>query len=162
MHVVCRLAGAVAPVVNADWFIAEQIKSRTLLSSNDNARLVAQQLGNTYFLVCLIGLAILNTTSELRVVNAYLWACWIADITHVGLTAYALGWDRSVAVGDWNAMTWGNVGFTVTHSTWAVLVGCEVSMLTWSQVFLFLMRTCYFLGLFRGGRQAITKAKKMS
>lgn len=39
----------------------------------------------------------------------------IADITHVGLTCWGLGYERAVDVATWNAVTWGNVGFTVSH-----------------------------------------------
>jgi hypothetical protein len=76
--------------------------------------LVAQQLGNCYFLAFLVALAVLYTTAELAVVRNYLRALWIADITHVGLTLYALGYERSVNVAGWNATTWGNVGITVS------------------------------------------------
>lgn len=38
----------------------------------------------------------------------------IADVTHVGLTCWGLGYERAVDVAAWNAVTWGNVGFTVS------------------------------------------------
>ena len=79
----------------------------------DQARIVAQQLGNAYGLLFMVGIAVLYTGTELKVVRNYLVALLIADIGHVGLTIAALGPDRFAAVGDWNAMTWGNVGFTV-------------------------------------------------
>ncbi|KAK7751076.1 hypothetical protein SLS62_006905, partial [Diatrype stigma] len=107
------LAGALGAFANADWFIASQIApSSTTTTYDENARLVALQLGNTYGLLFLAGAAVLWTTSELRVVRAYLAACWLADISHVGLTCWLLGRERAVAVAAWNAVTWGNVGFT--------------------------------------------------
>ncbi|KAI1162915.1 hypothetical protein F5B18DRAFT_652178 [Nemania serpens] len=125
---VSLVAGCLGPLVDADWFIASQIDGVLLpASSSDNARLVALQLGNTYGLLFLIGVAVLYTTNELRVVRNYLVALLIADITHVGLTCWGLGYERAVDVAAWNAVTWGNVGFTI---------------------FLALTRTGYLLGLF--------------
>lgn len=78
-----------------------------------NSRLVAMQLGNLYLLLCMVGLAVLSSTSEIKVVRNYLVALWIADISHIALTWHALGHDNFVDVTGWNAMTWGNVGATV-------------------------------------------------
>lgn len=80
---------------------------------NENNVVVALQLGNLYLLMAFIGLGILNTTSEVKVVKAYLFALWLGDIGHVGISAYALGVDRLLKPQDWNAMTQGNVAFTV-------------------------------------------------
>ncbi|KAI0401557.1 hypothetical protein F4802DRAFT_600890 [Xylaria palmicola] len=123
------VAGCLGPLVDADWFIASQIASAGagLPASSDNARLVALQLGNAYGLLFLVGVAVLYTTTELKVVRNYLVALLIADITHVGFTCWGLGYQRVVDVAGWNAVTWGNVGFTV---------------------FLGLTRTAYLLGLF--------------
>lgn len=81
---------------------------------DDNAKLVALQLGNTYGLVFLIATAVLYTTSEIKVVRNYLIACWLADISHVYVCYHVLGWARFVDVASWNSMTWGNVGVTVS------------------------------------------------
>lgn len=67
----CRLSG---PLVDADWFIASQIDTAALPASSENARLVALQLGNAYGLLFLVGVAVLYTTSELKVVRNYLVA----------------------------------------------------------------------------------------
>lgn len=40
----------------------------------------------------------------------------IADISHVGVTCWMLGYDKTLDVASWNAVTWGNVGFTVSFS----------------------------------------------
>lgn len=81
---------------------------------DDNAKLVALQLGNTYGLVFLIATAVLYTTSEIKVVRNYLVACWLADISHVYVCYHVLGWARFVDIATWNSMTWGNVGATVS------------------------------------------------
>jgi hypothetical protein len=103
----------------------------------------------------MLGVAVLFTSTELKVVRNYLWALWIADLGHVGLTAYLLGYDRFMAVGNWNAMTWGNIGATVrsTESTFIV------DPLTCLQTFLCLTRTAYLLGLF-GETRPVTSLKK--
>ncbi|KAK9420904.1 hypothetical protein SUNI508_00995 [Seiridium unicorne] len=121
------IAGAVAPFISPDWFIEEQISTTTTVTHSDNSRLVALQLGNAYGLLFMLGVAVLYTTSELKVVRNYLWALWIADLGHIAFTAYLLGYDRFTAVGEWNAMTWGNVGATA---------------------FLCLTRSAYLLGMF--------------
>ncbi|KAI0475781.1 hypothetical protein GGR56DRAFT_639597 [Xylariaceae sp. FL0804] len=132
------IAGALGPLIDADWFIAGQIAPpsssglQSLCSYSDNARLVALQLGNAYGLLFMVGVAVLYTTTELRVVRNYLVALWIADIGHVGLTCWLLGYDRTVDVGSWNAVTWGNIGFTAL---------------------LCLTRTAYLLGFFGPGDQ---------
>lgn len=79
--------------------------------------MLSLQLGNLYFLLCLLGLFILNTTTEARVVHAYVWALWIGDIGHVAATAWVMGYDAFVNVGSWNAMAYGNIGATVVLFT---------------------------------------------
>lgn len=88
---------------------------------------LALQLGNCYGLLGLMGTFIMNATSEVAVVRAYLRALWLGDIGHTGVTMWALGWDGALAWRDWNAMAWANVGFTVL---------------------LFVCRSLYFLGAF--------------
>lgn len=76
----------------------------------------------------------------MRVVKAYLWALWLGDIGHVGLTLFAMGWKGTLDVGKWNAVIWGNIGVTG---------------------FLFVMRSLYFAGVFGGGiQEGKTKDKK--
>ncbi|OTB02873.1 hypothetical protein M426DRAFT_322294 [Hypoxylon sp. CI-4A] len=136
------IGGFLGPFIDPDWFIDSQLDNpdaSSLAPRDDNARLVALQLGNTYGLLFLLGVAVLYTTTELKVVRNYLIALWIADISHVGVTCWLLGYDRTLDVGSWNAVTWGNVGFTA---------------------FLCLTRTAYLLGLFGPDRQVITASKK--
>ncbi|GAP90188.1 hypothetical protein SAMD00023353_4200300 [Rosellinia necatrix] len=134
------IAGCLGPLVDADWFIASQIDGAASQTSSENARLVALQLGNAYGLLFLVGVAVLYTTSELRVIRNYLVALLIADSTHVGLTCWGLGYERAVDIAGWNAVTWGNVGFTV---------------------FLGLTRTAYLLGLFGPDKTAQASKKKL-
>ncbi|OAA61595.1 hypothetical protein SPI_04454 [Niveomyces insectorum RCEF 264] len=108
------LAGCVPALFATNWFVREQLAEAPRAVLSDHARLVAQQLGNAYGLLFMVGVAVLYTTTELTVVRNYLVALLIADVGHVGLTAVTLGADRFAAVGEWNAMTWGNVGFTVS------------------------------------------------
>ncbi|KAI1819955.1 hypothetical protein F4861DRAFT_524993 [Xylaria intraflava] len=134
------VAGCLGPVVNTDWFIASQTNNPLLASpSDDNARLVARQLGNAYGLLFLVGVAVLYTTTEITVVRNYLVALLIADITHVSLTIHALGYERTTDVAAWNPVTWGNIGFTV---------------------FLGLMRTAYLLGFFGPDTQVARASPK--
>ncbi|KAI0975831.1 hypothetical protein F4678DRAFT_418693 [Xylaria arbuscula] len=137
------VAGCLGPLIDADWFIASQIDNPATplgSSESENARLVALQLGNAYGLLFLVGVAVLYTTTELRVVRNYLVALLIADITHVGLTCWGLGYERAVDIAAWNAVTWGNVGFTA-------LLG--------------LTRTAYLLGLFGPDKHVRTSKKEL-
>lgn len=68
-------------------------------------------------LLALLGVFILNTTTEARVVHAYIWALLIADIGHVVATYTVMGNTAFVDIYNWNAMTWGNVGATVALFT---------------------------------------------
>ncbi len=117
------IGGCVPALFLTDWFIAEQFSDPAAAAAavpaanaNANARLVAQQLGNAYGLLFMVGVAILYTTTELRVVRNYLVALLLADVGHVGLTMAAIGPEQFAAVRAWNAMTWGNVGFTACLS----------------------------------------------
>jgi hypothetical protein len=110
------VAGSVAAIFSPEWFISQQIDEALPASTTESNLLVAQQLGNCYLLAFFVALAVLYTTSEPPVVRNYLKALWLADISHVGLTMYALGYERSVAFTDWNLTTWGNIGITVSWS----------------------------------------------
>ena len=82
-------------------------------------------------LLALLGFFILNTTTDVRVVKAYIVALAIADIGHLAPTMWMLGWERSVAVHNWNKMAWGNIGATL---------------------FLFVTRVAFLAGFFRQKR----------
>ena len=61
----------------------------------------------------LLGLGILNTTNEPAVVHAYVWALWVADLSHMGVTAYVMGWQGALDWPRWGWVMWGNLGFVV-------------------------------------------------
>ncbi|KAI6777860.1 uncharacterized protein J7T54_002758 [Emericellopsis cladophorae] len=106
------VAGFLGVVIDPAWFIAEQIPNAGVVPVNDNNMLVAWQLGNLYLLMAFMGIGILCTTSEAKVVRGYLTALWLGDIGHVAFTAYALGLETLKRPQEWNAMTRGNITFT--------------------------------------------------
>lgn len=73
----------------------------------------SSRLGNIYLLLAMVGIAVLWTTTEPKVVRNYVIALWLADIGHVGVTAYATPYEKLIDVSNWNAMAWGNIGATV-------------------------------------------------
>ncbi|KAH7358143.1 hypothetical protein B0T11DRAFT_100304 [Plectosphaerella cucumerina] len=115
------VAGFIGVVADPDWFIAEQAPITAPLVSSVHARVVALQLGNLYLLMAMVGLAVLSTTSEVKVVRNYIIALWIADLGHIFACWLAMG-DAFFDVARWNAMAWGNVGMTLflclTRSGW--------------------------------------------
>lgn len=117
--------------------------------------MVAWQLGNLYLLMAFMGLFILRTTSEVEVVKAYLLALWLGDIGHIGFTAFGLGGERLMNMSEWNAVTHGNLPFTVSAT-----LSCMSPVKLPHQAFLFLTRSAYFLGLFGPDRQAVFPLKK--
>ena len=112
---------------------------------DDNSRLVALQLGNCYGLLFLAAVAVLYTTTELKVVRNYLIALWVADIGHIAVCYVGLGLERFVDVASWNSMTWGNVGVTVSGVS---LEELEAWLADGFEAFLCLTRTAYLLGFF--------------
>lgn len=61
----------------------------------------------------MIGVAVLYTTTEPKVVRNFLIACAIADVGHVYVTYAVMGGKAFFDLGNWNAMAWGNVGVTL-------------------------------------------------
>ncbi|KAH7020030.1 hypothetical protein EDB80DRAFT_214639 [Ilyonectria destructans] len=136
------VAGFLGAIADPAWFVAEQIPQTEPVVITENSVVLALELGNLYLLLAFIGLAVLNTTSEIKVVRAYLVALWLGDIGHILFSSYGLGKDMLLNPAEWNAMAWGNVAMTV---------------------FLLLMRSAYFLGLFGPDRvPAAAAAKKMT
>jgi hypothetical protein len=100
-------------MVSPEWFIESQIADSSPAPLTENHRMIALQLGNLYALLGMVGVGVLSATTEAKVVRNYLIALWIADIGHIGITAYIMGYERSIDVVNWNSMTWGNIGVTV-------------------------------------------------
>lgn len=90
----------------------------------------------------MLGVFILNTTTEARVVHAYIIALAIADIGHVGACFYIMGLEPGLDWRNWNPMAMGNIGATVV---------------------LFVCRCSYMLGLFGKDRKVVAgKGEKHS
>jgi hypothetical protein len=115
---------------------------------------VTWQLGNLYLLLGFLGIAILSTTNETKVVRAYLIALWLGDVGHIGFSSYGLGWDMLMSLPKWNATTWGNIAMTVSHRNKFRAAGRFDYLLKLSQLFLFFTRTAYLTGLF--GKEIVT------
>jgi hypothetical protein len=113
MYVLNRLAGAVAPFLSTEWFVAEQLPLSALGPLSANSRMVALQLGNIYLLLAMVGIAVLYSTTEPRVVRNYVIALLIADIGHVAVTCWVMDYESLIDIANWNAMAWGNIGVTV-------------------------------------------------
>lgn len=109
------LAGWLPAASAPAWFMGEQLPGALRIEhATAHSLVVTRQLGNCYLLAFLVAIAVLYSTSEIKVVRNYLVALWIADITHVLTTALALGYEGTVQVRGWNATTWGNIGATVS------------------------------------------------
>ncbi|KKA27962.1 hypothetical protein TD95_001208 [Thielaviopsis punctulata] len=123
------VAGSFAATFTSASFIDEQIPAQAYSGHtlSPASHVVAQQLGNMYMLSALVGIALFTTVSEVRALKAYLAALWVADIGHLVVTMYGLGWEGTIDYASWNALTWGNIGATG---------------------FLCLTRTIYLLGFF--------------
>jgi hypothetical protein len=104
----------VGPFISPEWFISEQIAHTPLTAVTDGAKMIAYQLGNIYLLLAMVGIAVLYTTTEVKVARNYVVALWLADIGHVGITCYVMGYERTIDIAKWNAMAWGNIGATVS------------------------------------------------
>ncbi|KAH7304900.1 hypothetical protein B0I35DRAFT_484096 [Stachybotrys elegans] len=134
------VAGFLGAVLDPVWFAEQQLPhDAPLTTSRNTAVTLALLLGNLYLLLAFIGLAVLTTTSEPVVVRAYLVALWLGDIGHVAFSMYSLGWEQAMDPAGWNSMAWGNIGFTV---------------------FLFTVRSLYFLGSFGPGAPAASAKPK--
>lgn len=110
------MSGFIGAIWDPAWFVAEQLPQKLIVPASEHSIVMAQQLGNMYLLMCFVGLAVLMTTSEIKVVRSYLFALWLGDIGHLAFTCLALGKEQVMQPLAWNALTWGNVGFTV--SSW--------------------------------------------
>jgi hypothetical protein len=66
-------------------------------------------------LLCMVGVAVLYTTTEAKVVRNYVVALLLADIGHVAITCYIMPYEKLIDIGTWNPMAWGNIGVTVDN-----------------------------------------------
>lgn len=107
-----RVAGSLAPLYDLEGFIAGQTPHPDPPTTHPSSVALALQLANLYSLMFLVGVGVLHSTTEPKVVRNYLVGLAIADVGHVYATYLAMGWDAFVDVGAWNALTWGNIGAT--------------------------------------------------
>lgn len=61
----------------------------------------------------MVGVAVLYTTTEPKVVRNYAIALWLADIGHVAVTCWVMEYEALIDIANWNVLTWGNIGATV-------------------------------------------------
>lgn len=101
------------------------------------------RLGNIYLLLAMVGIAVLYTTTEPKVVHNYVIALWLADIGHVAVTCWVMEYEKLIDVANWNVLTWGNIGATVS-----IISEIMNPQLIRHKVGLFTVRTAYLLGLF--------------
>lgn len=135
------MAGFLGAVKDPVWFVTEQVPHKAVSATTvtENSIVLAWQLGNLYLLMAFMGLFVLNSASEVKVVRSYLWALWLGDIGHVAFSCYGLGKDRMMHPWEWNALAWGNIVFTA---------------------WLFSMRSAYFLGIFGPDKPIVSTRKK--
>jgi hypothetical protein len=122
------VAGFFGPMISPEWFLAEQIAGSPQQGITRNAQMVVYQLANIYLLMALVGIGVLYTTTESRVVRNYLIALAIGDLGHVGITYYVIEHEKAIDIANWTSVTWGNIGFTVGS---IVLVAQSAGLLTW-------------------------------
>lgn len=128
----CRAAGWVGTISDPRFVVASQHPdAHTPEELPVGTLMVTEQLGNLYLLMAFIGVAVLYSTSEPKVVRNYFVALALGDVGHLYMTYLGLGQANFVNVTQWNAMAWGNIGFTA---------------------FLLLNRVVYLLGLFGSAR----------
>lgn len=112
------VAGWFSPTFSTEYFVNSQLPSTspTLVwatSTWPTTQVLALQLGNVYGLLAMIGIAVLYSTTEPKVVRNFLIACAIADVGHVYVTYAVMGGKAFFDLGQWNAMAWGNIGVTL-------------------------------------------------
>ena len=110
-------AGFYGAVLDTSNFVSAPVASSISASGpyivTPESRILALQLGNMFSLVGLIGIGVLYSTVEPKVVRNYLLACAIGDVGHVYFTYVCMGYAAIVDVKAWDALTWGNIGFTL-------------------------------------------------
>ncbi|RAK96545.1 uncharacterized protein BO80DRAFT_416498 [Aspergillus ibericus CBS 121593] len=118
------LSGTIYPHLSPTSFIISQIPTNPDPTSTitPSSLSLAYQLSNIYFLLAILGICLLHTTSEPRVIKYYLGCLAVADVTHILAVGWGMGKQRFVDWGGWNALTWGNVGVTGGLFVFRVLV----------------------------------------
>ncbi|KAJ5885142.1 hypothetical protein N7495_009652 [Penicillium taxi] len=133
------VCGSLAPIFDLQGFIAGQTPQALAPKAHPSSTALAYQLANLYSLLFLVGVAVLHTSTEPRVVRNYLIGLAIADVGHVYATYLGMGWSSFANVQGWNALTWGNIGITG---------------------FLFVNRILYLLGIFGDSKASKLQDKR--
>jgi len=112
---IALVAGYLSPMLDTSGFVNSQLPttSVTTISPTATNRILALQLGNVYGLLAMVGVGILYTTTEAKVVRNFMLACACADIGHLYVTYTVMGYADFVDIKGWNAMGWGNIGVTL-------------------------------------------------
>ncbi|EGC41647.1 conserved hypothetical protein [Histoplasma capsulatum var. duboisii H88] len=108
------VAGCYFAIFNTTNFVAGQTpkaSSPTELSLSTQA--IAYQLGNIFLLLATVGVAVLYSTSEPKMVRNYLIVLAIADLGHIFSVYWCIGFRDLINVWEWNDLLWGNVGASV-------------------------------------------------
>ena len=108
------VAGFFGPILDTENFVKSQLPSAsaTPIWPAATTRILALQLGNVYGLLGMIGVGVLYTTTEPKVVRNFLLACAVADVGHLWATCAVMGQKDFLDVMNWNTMGWGNIGIT--------------------------------------------------
>jgi hypothetical protein len=106
------LGAYVSATLSTSVFASAQLPRLLANPFTPTTRLLALQLGNVYGLLALIGVAILYTTAEPKVVRNFLIACAIGDVGHLAVTCHVMGHREFLDLRDWNYMAWGSIGVT--------------------------------------------------
>lgn len=85
---IALVAGYLSPLLDTTGFVNSQLPTTSVTKTSLTAtnRILALQLGNLYGLLFMVGIGVLYTTTEVRVVRNYLLACAIADVGHLYAT----------------------------------------------------------------------------
>ncbi|KAL9071071.1 MAG: hypothetical protein Q9161_004410 [Pseudevernia consocians] len=112
---IALVAGYLSPLLDTTGFVNSQLPATSVSTTSPTAtnRILALQLGNVYGLLAMVGVGVLYTTTETKVVRNFLLACAIADVGHLYVTYAVMGYADFMDVKGWNAMGWGNIGVTL-------------------------------------------------
>jgi hypothetical protein len=135
---VLLFAGFATSAMSTPTYVASLLSASRPHGLLPTEHILALQLSNLYLLLAFITIFVLNTTSEIKVVRAYLSALWWGDLGHLSSTAWCLGREGMAAASSWTTITWAN--FLIPS-------------------FLFLARTFYLLGVF--GSDVVVDGEKL-
>lgn len=75
----------------------------------------------------MVGIGVLYSTTEAKVVRNYVIALWIADIGHVAITCYGMEYAKLADIANWNPMTWGNIAATVSFAYFVRFICVDIT-----------------------------------